>query len=80
MLKLRINPRNDIIFKSGHGINFLGVRIFPQGRKLSQRNIKRINSRVCLNNLSSYWGLIKQHQPRQLKEFNWKITNMINDE
>lgn len=80
MLKLRINSKNDALFKARHGVNFLGVRIFPQSRKLSQRNIKRIDSRVCLNNLSSYWGLIKQHQPWQLKEFNWKITNMMNDE
>ena len=36
-LKLNINKKNDILIKARHGLRFLGVWIFPNGRRLMKR-------------------------------------------
>lgn len=77
-LTLTINPKNDIIVKAKHGLHFLGVDIFPKGRRLKQRNHARINERLNVANLGSYHGLIKAHANyKKVKEFQWKILNLL---
>ncbi|MBU0981820.1 RNA-directed DNA polymerase [Patescibacteria group bacterium] len=75
-LKLSINPKNDQIVKVRHGLKFLGIEIWPSGRRLIMRNRKRIEERLNLRNISSYYGLIKQHEVHQMKKwFDWEILN-----
>jgi len=77
-LKLDINPKNDKIFKAGHGLKFLGVRIRPDGRILNRRNCKRVKKRLNRRNAGSYYGLIKKHAPSEFNhEFDWWILNAI---
>jgi retron-type reverse transcriptase len=77
-LKLSINARNNIIVKAKWGLKFLGVIIYPDKRHLSKRNLKRINNRLNIKNVSSYWGLIRQHQRKKLNEFNWRVLEKLN--
>jgi RNA-directed DNA polymerase len=76
-LDLEINNKNDIIIKPSWGLKFLGTIIYPQGRRLSKRNIARIKERLSLINISSYQGQAKANQPKLLKIVNWQSVNCI---
>lgn len=77
-LRLEINPKNGIIIKARQGLKFLGVEIFPRGRRLNKRNLKRTRERLDLSNVSSYSGLIKKHcNSKKIKRFNWEILEKI---
>ncbi|MBT4433582.1 RNA-directed DNA polymerase [Candidatus Falkowbacteria bacterium] len=79
-LQLEINVKNDIIVKTRHGLKFLGVEIFPKGRRLNKRSRKRIRDRLTLGNISSYSGLVKQHSKKKIvKELNWMVLDKINE-
>ena len=80
-LFLKINDKNDIIVKAKWGLKFLGVKIFPKGRRLNKRNVQRIKSRISEKNLSSYAGLLKKHSnDKKIKHFNWAlVNNFFND-
>ena len=79
-LRLEINAKNDIIVKIRWGLNFLGVEIFPGGRRLNKRNWNRARARVNAQNISSYSGLVKQHSKnKKIKEFNWIILEKLSD-
>lgn len=78
-LCLEINPKNDIIVKTKWGIRFLGVWIYPKGRKLQERSWRRALDRVNYKNASSYSGLIKQHEnEKRIKLFNWEMLRKLN--
>ncbi len=79
-LHLTINSKNDIIVKARHGIHFLGADILPKGRRLKNRNVARIRSRMNLQNVSSYWGLGRGHGTDKLKrEIDWRIIKNLED-
>lgn len=71
-LALEINPKNDIIVRANKGLHFLGVEIFPAGRKLKERNWQRAKNRLNNKNIASYKGLIYKHSnQKRIKHFNW---------
>jgi len=79
-LRLEINAKNDIIIKARWGLKFLGVMIFPEGRKLNKRNWQRAKDRLNRKNIPSYHGLVKQHsKEKRIKEFNWTILQKLSD-
>ena len=78
-LKLEINGKNDIIVKAKWGVKFLGAVIYPSGRSLNSRNRHRLWKRLNISNASSYHGLIRQFQSKQLAEYNWKMIDIIFD-
>jgi len=80
-LLLKINSESDIIVKAKWGLKFLGVKIYPKGRRLNDRNLQRIHDRISLKNISSYAGLLKKHSnARKIKYFNWLLLeNFFND-
>lgn len=78
-LRLEINAKNDIIVKARQGVKFLGVVIFPGGRRLGKRSWNRARASLKHENISSYSGLIKQHgKEKRIKEFNWTILEKLN--
>ncbi|MBD3330619.1 hypothetical protein GF354_03770 [Candidatus Peregrinibacteria bacterium] len=78
-LKLTMNPKNDFIIKAKQGLKFLGVIIYPGGRKLNKRNTNRINNRLNPVNIGSYWGIINNHtKENKIRELQWKLTDIIN--
>jgi hypothetical protein len=77
-LKLTINPRSDKILKASQGLKFLGVMLWPHGRTLNKRIIKRIQTRLNERNAASYLGLIMQNGSRKWKkQFSWLIQEML---
>ena len=68
-LGLELHGRNDKIIKARHGLRFLGVIIWPRGRKLNARSIGRIHTRMDEKNIASYRGLLLKHMPQKKKNF-----------
>ena len=80
-LRLEINAQNGIMVKAKQGLKFLGVWIFPKGRKLNKRSWNRARTLLNNKNISSYSGLVKQHcKEKIIKEFNWIILEKLNSE
>lgn len=78
ILKLEVNPRSDILIKATWGLHFLGVEIFPTGRRLTKKNKSRAEQRLTLSNVSSYRGLIRKHSTdKVMKYFTWKIIEKM---
>ena len=72
-LGLELHGKNNKISKARHGLRFLGVIIWPRGRKLNARSVRRIHTRLNEKNIASYRGLLLKHMPQKKKEFYWKI-------
>ena len=79
-LHLSINPKNDIIIRPKQGIHFIGVDIFPFGRRLKKRNWKKVIDNLKEKNFSSYLGLVKKHSSRKkIRETNWRIYGVMEE-
>lgn len=77
-LCLALNRKHDIIVSVQSGLRFLGVHIFPTGRRLNKRNQSRAIHRLNHKNISSYHGLLKQHAKiKQRKEFQWRLLQLF---
>lgn len=71
-LRLEINPKHDILIPVRRGLRFLGVEIFPGGRRLNMRNRVRIGRKLSLKNVSSYRGLLRRHESvKRIRRFDW---------
>ena len=79
-LRLEVNRKNDIIIKARRGLKFLGVEIFPSGRRLKERNWRRALERLDFNNIPSYKGLIDKHSNlKRRKYYNWVILKKYDE-
>jgi hypothetical protein len=77
-LKLRLNSKNDRMVRPQSGLRFLGVQLWPRGRALSKRNLKRVEDRLNLRNASSYHGLMSKHEGRRRrKQFDWWVSEQL---
>jgi hypothetical protein len=77
-LQLSINPKHDHVQLVARKLAYLGVDLWPNGRRLQRRVNKRIVQRARPTNLASYRTLIKNHQPkRYAKRFLWGSVDII---
>lgn len=77
-LKLILHSKNNLIVEAKHGLKFLGVILYPNGRSLSKRNQARVKNRLNLRNSGSYWGVVSQHgTAEKVKSFQWDLLNSI---
>lgn len=77
-LKLKLHAKNNLIVRTNHGLKFLGVILYPNGRKLSNRNQNRIRQRLNFRNSSSYWGIISHHSTtKKIKNFQWDLLKTL---
>lgn len=60
-LGLSLHVRNDVILQAHSGVNFLGVQIFANGRRLLPRMEEKIASEISLKNFTGYSGLLRKH-------------------
>lgn len=73
-LRLATHLKNDIIVKVRYGIHFLGVELFPSGRRLRKRAWMRARTRLNYGNSGSYHGLIIHHQSEKMRRiFDWHM-------
>jgi retron-type reverse transcriptase len=76
-LQLQINCKNDIIIKARQGLHFLGCNIYPNGKILKKRNVRRIEQKLNFRNISSYYGIVGQYGKKELIKFDWQVINII---
>ena len=77
VLGLTIHARMDILLPARHGIHFLGMNLGFFVQHISHRTTKRIEKRLSVKNYSSYYGFIKQLEPGQLKNFYWRLEQLL---
>lgn len=79
-LKLNINPKHDRIQPTTNKLAYLGVDIWPTGRRLQKRVIKRIDSKINLENSASYHSLSNHHQPKRYhKRLQQNLVDIIDE-
>lgn len=77
-LRLAFQPKNDIIVKTRSGIHFLGVEIYPHGRRLRKRAADRAVTRMNYANIGSYHGLVAHHQKMKIqRNYTWQILSTL---
>ena len=75
-LSLNMHPKNDFIITTKQRLKFLGVQLFPNGRKLSKRNLRRLARKLHPKNVASYSGIIRKHSNKKaIKKFQWMLIN-----
>ncbi|MBI4185820.1 hypothetical protein HY524_02125 [Candidatus Berkelbacteria bacterium] len=74
-----MNPKQDIIVPVRRGLFFLGVEIYPTGRRLKQRHWERIRTRLPFKNVASYGELLARHNPKSLRWLSWLIKDKVLD-
>lgn len=80
LLLLSVNAKNDVVIKCRWGLHFLGTHIFPGGRRLNARNIRRINHNLTPENAASYRGLLQKHASVvPLKFLDWKLIEQLEE-
>jgi len=74
-LKLNLHGKNNILVRAKDGMRFLGVMLYPAGRRLNNRNRRRILERLNVRNAGSYSGMVKQFEKKKyLKRFQWELV------
>jgi len=80
-LGMTVNLKHDRVQPASHKLAYLGVDLWPKGKRLQVRTTQRINQRLELRNVASYRALVKQHQPRRYAEqFAWNVVDLIDEE
>ncbi|HUD07018.1 MAG TPA: RNA-directed DNA polymerase [Candidatus Saccharimonadales bacterium] len=77
-LYLKINPMHDRVQPVSNKLPYLGVELWPSGRRLSPEMVTRIGQKLDYSNSSSYYALTKHHQPaRYLKRFKYDLLDIL---
>ncbi len=77
-LSLMLNPKHDNVQKCSQKLAYLGVDLWPNGKRLQPSVLKRIDTNLTLLNAASYHALIKQHQPKKyLKKLAYQILSNL---
>lgn len=77
-LKLTLHSKNGCLLKTKRGVKFLGMQIFPRGRRLNKRNRNKIENNLNIRDYSSYWGIVQWHEKKCQKYlFQWKGISLV---
>jgi retron-type reverse transcriptase len=74
-LKLRVNPRNDVIATAHTGLHFLGHAITKNWIVVDRHTTQRATERVNLTNIASYQSLKLAKYPK--KGLSWTVLDEI---
>lgn len=73
-LSLIVNPKIDLVSPARLRVSYLGVDIWPTGRRLQKSVLSRVNQRLTSQNVGSYKAHIVAHEkPKRQKELNWQL-------
>lgn len=79
-LHLAVNPAHDRVQPAARRLDYLGVELWPSGRRLPARTHRRMQERQGLHNLASYSALLRAHQPsRYHKRYCWQTIDIIDE-
>ena len=73
-LFLTVNPKIDHVQPAYKGVGYLGVEIYPSGRRLQQSVRDRIRMKATSRNIASYHALVAVHEKHtKLKDIHWTM-------
>ena len=73
-LDLSTNPKVDHFQPAYRGISYLGVDIWPPGRRLQPKVRQRVRQKLNSRNAASYRALVSAHEKdKKLREFDWYV-------
>ncbi len=79
-LHLAVNPAHDTVQPTAQRLAYLGVELWPTGRRLPVKTYRRIRRKQNLQNLASYSALLRAHQPRRYyRRFYWQNIDIIDE-
>ncbi len=77
-LGLVVNSKHDRTQPTTAKLAYLGVDLWPGGRRLQARTALRIDQKLALDNLASYQSLVQHHLPKRYsKRFLWNLLDFI---
>lgn len=77
-LGLTVNPKIDVVVRASKGISYLGVDIWPNGRRLQRTVSQRVIKRITIHNSASYMALVATHSKQKRKrKTEWKLLDML---
>lgn len=77
-LALYINPKVDIMRPVHKGISYLGVDLWPGGRRLDRTATAKIAANLHSRNMASYKSLLTHHQSLKcIKRLEWRASERL---
>jgi hypothetical protein len=64
-LRLPVNGKHDHLQTAHRKLAFLGVELWPYGRRLNKRVQMRAVQKLTIHNSASYYSITKQHLPKR---------------
>ena len=79
-LSISVNEKHDRVQPANKRLRYLGVEIWPTGRRLQAPVRRRIQRKLALKNLPSYESLVFQHMPtRYRRRLQWQKLDIIDE-
>lgn len=77
-LKLSVNPKHDRVQPSHKKLSYLGVELWPNGKRLNKRVYQRTTDKITADNIASYHTITEQYLPKRYnKRFLWNSLDII---
>ena len=77
-LGLSLHPNMNLIKPVRHGVAYLGVNLWPSGRRLDHAAKTKLKANLNLSNIPSYKSLIAHHHSKKhLRRFEWAVSEII---
>lgn len=76
-LKLNLSQKLDIVSPVYGGVTYLGIDLWPQGKRITKATHRRIKQKIKPDSFASYEGLIaKMSGQRSLRRFYWDTIDL----
>lgn len=77
VLKLELSSKLDIITPTRRGVTYLGIDMWPTGKRISKATRRRLQQNLKADNFTSYEALVRHFSPdRTLKNFYWQTLDL----
>ncbi len=77
-LKLSLHKNINLITPVRKGVSYLGVDLWPNGRRIDDEAMAKMKKNLSLKNVSSYKSLTSKHESiKHIARFEWTISDII---
>lgn len=76
-LKLHLSQKLDILTPTRKGITYLGIDLWPNGKRITKATQARVHRKLKPDNFTSYDALVQQFSSkRSIKRFYWDTVDL----
>lgn len=77
-LGLNLHKDINLIVPVGKGVNYLGVDLWSNGRRIDREARRKMNKSLSVRNVASYKSLTSKHQSaKHVTRFEWRVAEVI---